>query len=191
MSQGNYGIDLYSGKLAQSVDVIIRRIGWRLTDKKLNPLGFKARTDLGLKTWGQVHSQPDEELRAMTELSAGGITDQTRFNKHFDFFLHAMEFYEESCEQPTHEFDQLVPVLRDGDWQLNFSDSDLEGDSHAFYGSFEKVIMQDTPIAHQWRLAPKFVSTQQCNMGNHLRSFGFIPSLEFLTANRYAGHGLP
>jgi len=182
MSQVNYGIDLYSGKLAQSVDVIIRRIGWRLTDKKLNPLGFKARTDLGLKTWGQVHSQPDEELRTMTELSAIGITDQTRFNKHFDFFLHAMEFYEEDCQQPIHEFDQLVPVLRDGDWQLNFSDSNLE---------FEKVVMQDTPIAHQWRLAPKFVSTQQCSMGNHLRSFGFIPSLEFLTANRYAGHGLP
>ena len=170
--------DIYGEVFTTALDVIIRRVGWRLSEEALNPLGFKARNELDLETWGMHNNAPDKSLREITELSAGGIHNQEQYDQHLDFMIDALDFYQECRGQdaPPHIFDQLIPVLRDNNHQLIFYKNDLV---------FADIVLDDNPIAREWRLAPKFVATQENPMGRHLRSFGFVPSLDFVGHKRY------
>ena len=175
--------DTYSRSFCTALDVVVRRLGWRLSDPRLNPLAFKAREDLGLKTWGMINHPPSaagKSLRDITELSSGGIHNQDDYNKHLDFMMSAIEFYNDSpCGHEVHPFDELIPILRDHDYQLTFYSHDVD---------FKALVMRDHPDNHEWRLAPKFVATQEHDLGRQLRSFGFRPNLDFLTSGRYRGH---
>tara|TARA_B100001142_G_C14331093_1_gene654153 strand:- start:2114 stop:2635 length:522 start_codon:yes stop_codon:yes gene_type:complete len=168
-------MDSYSSIFSTALDVVIRRVGWRLSGEKLNPMGFALRNKLKLETWGQRNGQPLMELRDITERSAGGIHNLADYNRHLDFFILSLEFYEQENIEP-HVFDKLLPTLQENDHQLNFFDNTF---------NFLDVVMEDSKNAHDWRLAPKLIAAQECDMGRNLRDFGFIPGLEFTETERY------
>lgn len=171
-------LDTYSNMVLMSTDVTIRRLGWRLSGEQLNPLGYKCRTELNLKTWGMQNLR-NTRIRQHNSKLGSTIRNQTDYDRNLNFMLDCLEFYESETPVGTtaHPFDELVPTLMNNDFQLCFSQgTDQE---------YADLAMADDEVAHEYRIVPKFLACQNCDAGMNLRSAGFTPSLELLQTPRY------
>ncbi|MDE0940607.1 MAG: hypothetical protein OSA43_11695, partial [Pirellulales bacterium] len=178
----NSSSDVFSQSIYRALDVTIRRVGWRLSEKSLNAGAYKMRQELCLQTWGEHHGKPDLSLRKITSAAAGAVHTRKDYDRHLAFFLDNLEWYEHETGA-THIYDQLVPAVMDTASVIFSKGADTQ---YTAVERFKNATLSesDPDAANAWCLAPQFLATQENTVGRSLRAV-YTPSLDFLASPRY------